>query len=185
MYRQCYTLHAAKEWEDIHEISFSKLYIKKLKKVFLRKELKVTSNIKCIDSITHYVQQKDGGIEHNEVMGLTKLHVVVYLMFLPLTTQCQLCVCGDTSWWRGQALTLGHSYSNLPCTNTDGAQQFSTRWGYGSVAGVGESESGFSSVEASTCLVKNGANDHAECYHTGQLSIMHIPWKIGCFTVLW
>ena len=104
-------------------------------------------------SITHYMQQKDGGIEHNEVMGLTKLHVVVYLMVLPLTTQYQLCVCGDTSWWRGQALKLGHSYTNLPCTNTDGAQQFSTRWGYEGVAGVGESESGFS-VEVSNCWLK-------------------------------
>ena len=72
-----------------------------------------------------------------------------------LTTQYQLCVCGDISWWRGQALKREHSYSNLPCTNTDEAQQFSTRWGYGSVAGVGESESGSSSVEVSTsCLVK-------------------------------
>ena len=110
-------------------------------------------------------------------MGLTKLHVVVYLMVLPLTTQCQLCVCGDTSWWRGQALKLGHSYTNSPCTKTDGAQQFSTRWGYGGGAGGGESESESSPLEASTCLVKNGANDHAECYHTGQLSIIQIPWK--------
>ena len=109
-------------------------------------------------------------------MGLTKLHVVIYLMVLPLTTQCQSCVCGDTSWWRGQALKLGHSYSNLPYTNTDGAQQFSTGWGYESAAGGGESESE-SPLEVSTCLVKNGGNDHAECYHTGQLSIMQIPWK--------
>ena len=48
-----------------------------------------------------------------------------------------------------------HSYSNLPCTNTDGAQQFTTRWGYEGEAGVGESESKSSSVECSTsCLVK-------------------------------
>ena len=87
-------------------------------------------------------------------MGLTKLHVVVYLMVLPLTTQYQLCVCGDTSWWRGQALKLGHSYSNSPCTNTDEAQQFSTSWGYEGVAGVGESESGSSSVVVSTCQLK-------------------------------
>ena len=134
-----------------------------------------------MNSITHYVhaakQWEDRYSKLYKVMGLTKLHVVVYLMVLPLTTQYQLCVCGDTSWWRGQALKLGHSYSNLPCTNTDGAQQFSTGWGYGSVAGGGESESESSPLEASTCLVKNGANDHAECYHTGQLSIMHIPWK--------
>ena len=100
-------------------------------------------------SITHYVQQKDGGMENFTCYGTHKLHVVVYLMVLPLTTQYQLCVCGDTSWWRGQALKLGHSYSNSPCTNTDEAQQFSTRWGYGSGAGVGEPESGSSSVECS------------------------------------
>ena len=87
-------------------------------------------------------------------MGLTKLHVVVYLMVLPLTTQYQLCVCGDTFWWRGQALEHGHSYSNPPCTNTDVAQQFSTSWGYEGVADVGESESGSSSVVVSTCWLK-------------------------------
>ena len=74
------------------------------------------------------------------------LHVVVYLTVLPLTTQYQLCVCGDTSWWRGQALKLGHSYSNPPCTNTDEAQQFSTSWGHEGIAGVS-----VSSVEVTNC----------------------------------
>ena len=49
-------------------------------------------------------------------------------------------VCGDTSWWSGQALTCGYSYTNSPCRNMEGAQQFSTGLGYGSVAGIGKSE---------------------------------------------
>ena len=79
-------------------------------------------------------------------MGLTKLHVVVYLIVLLLTTQCQLCVCEDTSWWREQALKLGYSYTSPPCTNTDEAQQFSISWGYKGISGVS-----VSSVEVSTC----------------------------------
>ena len=104
----------------------------------------------------------------HEVMGLTKLHVVVYLMVLPLTTLYQLCVCGDTSWWRGQALKLGHSYSNLPCTNTDGAQQFSTGWGYEGGAGVRESESKSSSAEVSSiCWLKCMSNKKSAPCSTG------------------
>ena len=110
----------------------------------------------------------------HKVVGLTKLHVVVYLMVLPLTTQCQLCVCGDTSWWRGQALKLGHSYSNLPCTNTDEAQQFSTSWGCGGVAGVGESESGSLSVEVSTCWL-NVANKKRSPCSTGYSATLPLP----------
>ena len=124
----------------------------------------------------------------HEVMGLTKLHVVVYLMVLPLTTLYQLCVCGDTSWWRGQALKLGHSYSNLPCTNTDGAQQFSTGWGYEGGAGVRESESKSSSAEvSSTCWLTCMSNkksapcstvqDLQSIRHTHMYCIMHCS---GC-----
>ena len=50
----------------------------------------------------------------------------------------QFYVCGDTSWWRGHALALEHSYTNPPCTKTDEAQQFSTVCGCGCVAGIGE-----------------------------------------------
>ena len=129
-------------------------------------------------SITHYVQQKDGGIENNEVMGLTKLHVAVYLMFLPLTTQYHLCVYGDTSWWRGQALKLGHSYSNLPCTNTDEAQQFSTGWGYEGVAGVGKS--GSSAVEVSTCWLKCISNKKSAPCSTGYSATLQPPVHMYC-----
>ena len=80
---------------------------------------------------------------------------------LPLTTQCQLCVCGDTSWWRGQALKLGHSYTSAPCTNTDEAQQFSTSWGYGSGAGVSVS----SSVEVTNCwqIIQGKVQNLVQC----------------------
>ena len=37
------------------------------------------------------------------------------------------------------ALTLGNSYTSDPCTNTDGAQQFSTGFGYESGAGISDS----------------------------------------------
>ena len=36
-------------------------------------------------------------------------------------TDSTVPVCADTSWWRGQALTCGHSYTNSPCRNTDEA----------------------------------------------------------------
>ena len=36
--------------------------------------------IVCIDTITHYVQQKNEKNKLHKVVGLTKLHVVVYLM---------------------------------------------------------------------------------------------------------
>ena len=59
----------------------------------------------------------------------------------PVTTQCKLYVCGDISWWTGQApaLILGQSYTKFPQTNTDTAQQFSTSWGCGGVADIGRS----------------------------------------------
>ena len=63
---------------------------------------------------------------------------MTYLVVLPLTTHWQLYVCWDTSWWTGQALALEHSYNNPPCTKTDEAQQFSTVWGCGGVASIGE-----------------------------------------------
>ena len=44
--------------------------------------------------------------------------IYTYLIVPPWMTHWQLCVCGVTSWWRGQALTLEHSYNNLPCTKT-------------------------------------------------------------------
>ena len=73
-----------------------------------------------------------------------------YLLVPPLMTHWQqLYVCGDTSWWRGQALTLEHSYNNPPCTKTDEAQQFSTVWKCGGVAGNGES-----CWEAGCCRLK-------------------------------
>ena len=86
--------------------------------------------------------------------GKTKIMLVVkvhdHLLIAPSTMQCQLYVCGDTSWWRGQALKLGHSYSNLPCTNMDGAQQFSTVSGD---EGVRQLEPVPSSVEVNCCLL--------------------------------
>ena len=105
-------------------------------------------------------------------------------MVLPLTTQYQLCVCGDTSWWRGQPLKLGHSYTNLPFTNTDGAQQFSTRWGYGGGAGVGESESGSSSVECSTCWLKCISNKKSAPCSTGY-STTRPPVHKACICILY
>ena len=107
-------------------------------------------------------------------------YVVVYLMFLPLTTQYQLCVCGDTSWWRGQALKLGHSYTNLPFTNTDEAQQFSTGWEYGSVTGVGESESGSSAVEVSTCWLNFISNKKSAPCSTGYSATLQQDLQFIC-----
>ena len=70
-------------------------------------------------------------------------------------THWQLYVCGETSWWRGHALALEHSaYNNPPCTKTDEAQQFSTVWGCGGVAGIGESCWVSSSVEVGCCRLK-------------------------------
>ena len=77
-----------------------------------------------------------------------------HLIVLPLMTHWQLCMCGDTSWWTGQALALEHSCNNLPCTKTDEAQQFSTVCGCGGVAGTGESCWVPSSVEVSCCRLK-------------------------------
>ena len=76
-----------------------------------------------------------------------------HLIVLPLT-HWQLYVCGDTSWWRGQALKLEHSYNNLPCTKTDEAQQFFTVCGCEGVAGNGESCWVPSSVEVGCCRLK-------------------------------
>ena len=73
-----------------------------------------------------------------------------HLIVFPLTTHWQLYVCGETSWWTGHALALEHSYNNPPCTKTDWARQFSTVWGCGGVAGIGES-CWVSSVEAAGC----------------------------------
>ena len=85
---------------------------------------------------------------------VTSVYVDDHLIVLPLMTHWQLYVCGDTSWWRGQALALKHSYSNPPCTKTDEAQQFSTVCGCGGVAGIGESCGVSSSVEVGCCRLK-------------------------------
>lgn len=72
-----------------------------------------------------------------------------HLIVMPLMIQCWLYVCGEISWWRGHALALGNLYTNLPCTNSDVAQQFFTGLGYGGVACIGESASGC--VSSSFC----------------------------------
>ena len=57
----------------------------------------------------------------------------------PVTTQCRLYVCGEMSWWKGQALMLGQSYTKFPQMNTDAAQQLSTSWGCGGMADIDRS----------------------------------------------
>ena len=84
--------------------------------------------------------------------GKTKIMLVVkvhdHLLIVTSTTQCQLCVWETHLGGEGKALTCGHSYTNSPCTNMDGAQQFSTVRGY---EGVRESGSVSSSVEVDCC----------------------------------
>ena len=67
------------------------------------------------------------------------MHVEWILFYNPVTTGCKLYVCGEISWWTGQALILGQSYTRFPQMNTDTAQQFSTSWGCGSVADINRS----------------------------------------------
>ena len=56
--------------------------------------------------------------------------------------------------------------------HSDGAQQFSTSWGYGSGAGVGESESGSSSVVVSTCWELNVASIR-RVFHAALGTVQH------------
>ena len=72
-----------------------------------------------------------------------------HFIVMPLIMQDWLYVCGEMSWWRGHALVFGNLYTNLPCTNSDRAQQFFTGLGYGGVACVGASAAGC--VSSSFC----------------------------------
>ena len=67
------------------------------------------------------------------------MHVEWILFHNPVTTQCKLYVCGEISWWTGQALIFGRSYTKFPQMNTDVAQQFSTSWRCGSMADIDRS----------------------------------------------
>ena len=112
--------------------------------------LKVTHKLERIHPC-NTLTKNDKHLELLQLACYVHVHDMMYSHYivLPLMIQDWLYVCGEMSWWRGHALVFGNSFINLPCTNSDRAQQFFTRLEYGGVACIGASAAGC--VSSSFC----------------------------------